>query len=48
MQKARLNAGRGVDPSYGLIVSQSVKTTLASKDRGVDGGKKSRVTNDTS
>jgi hypothetical protein len=39
---------RCVDPSYGLIGSQSVKTNSASKDRGIDGGKKSKTANDTS
>jgi putative transposase len=48
VQKTRLNAGRSVDPSYGLIDSQSVKTTSASKERGFDGGKKSRAANGTS
>jgi putative transposase len=37
----RVDAGRKPEPTYGLIDSQSAKTTLASEDRGFDGGKKS-------
>jgi hypothetical protein len=48
VQKTRLNDGREVDPGYGLIDSQSVKTTSGSEDRGFDGGKKSKAANDTS
>jgi len=39
--KVRTDAGRKPTPTYGLIDSQSAKTTLASNDRGFDGGKKS-------
>lgn len=37
---ARLCAGRTAEPSYALIDSQSVKTTGAADERGIDGGKK--------
>jgi putative transposase len=42
VKKTREDAGRKPTPSYGLIDSQSAKTTLASNDRGFDGGKKSQ------
>jgi putative transposase len=42
VKKTRTNAGRKPTPSYGLIDSQSAKTTSASEDRGFDGGKKSQ------
>jgi putative transposase len=41
VRKVRTDAGRNPTPSYGLIDSQSAKTTLASEDIGYDGGKKS-------
>ena len=44
---ARLVAGREPSPTYGIIDSQSVKTTSASDERGIDGGKKRKVGNDT-
>jgi len=40
VEKVRINAGRKAKPSYALIDSQSVKTTGAAKERGIDGGKK--------
>jgi putative transposase len=40
-RKVRTVAGRKATPTYGLIDSQSAKTTLASEERGFDGGKKS-------
>jgi transposase len=40
--KSRVAMGRSEQPSYGLIDSQSVKTTSASDARGIDGGKKSQ------
>jgi len=41
VKKVRVDAGRNPSPTYAIIDSQSVKTTLASNDRGIDGGKKS-------
>jgi putative transposase len=38
----RIHSGRSPNPTYGLIDSQSVKTTHASEDRGYDGGKKGK------
>jgi len=42
VKKVRTDAGRKPTPTYGIVDSQSVKTTLASDDRGFDGGKKSQ------
>ena len=42
VEKTREDAGRKTTPTYGLIDSQSAKTTLASENRGFDGGKKSQ------
>jgi len=42
VKKTRLDAGRTPTPSYGIIDSQSAKTTSASEDIGIDGGKKSQ------
>ena len=36
----RVKSGRAPEPTYALIDSQSVKTTGASDERGIDGGKK--------
>jgi putative transposase len=47
VEKTRTSAGRSAKPSYSLIDSQSVKTTSASKERGIDGGKKQKVANVT-
>lgn len=44
VQKSRIKMGRKTDPSYGLIDSQSVKTTDKAHERGIDGGKKSKRT----
>lgn len=43
--KTRVNAGRGENPSYALIDSQSVKTTTDAHNRGYDGGKKRKGEN---
>jgi putative transposase len=44
----RMESGRSPEPTYCLIDSQSVKTTGASEERGIDGGKKQRVESATS
>ena len=41
----RKNAGREESPSYAIVDSQSVKTTGASEQRGIDGGKKRKAEN---
>ena len=40
VKKVRKDNGREPSPSYGIVDSQSVKTTSASEERGIDGGKK--------
>ena len=40
LKKIRAKAKRKARPSYGIVDSQSVKTTSASDERGFDGGKK--------
>ena len=41
----RESAGREAEPKYGIIDSQSVKTTGAAQERGIDGGKKRKGVN---
>ena len=48
VKKTRTNAGRGENPSYAIIDSQSVKTVAASEERGIDGGKKRKAESGTS
>jgi putative transposase len=40
VMKTRFESGKAFCPTYAIVDSQSVKTTLAAQDRGVDGGKK--------
>ncbi len=47
VERTREKAGRKPGPTYALVDSQSVKTTYASQERGIDGGKKQRAGNDT-
>jgi putative transposase len=47
VEKTRISAGRSPNPSYALIDSQSVKTTGAAQERGIDGGKKLKDENGT-
>jgi transposase len=42
VSQARDNAGRNTEPTYAIVDSQSVKTTGASEQRGIDGGKKNK------
>jgi len=46
--KTREDAGRSGEPTYAIVDSQSVKTVAASKERGIDGGKKRKEESDTS
>jgi putative transposase len=39
-KQGRILQGRNLDPSFGIIDSQSVKTQYSSDERGIDGGKK--------
>jgi putative transposase len=42
VKKVRVKAERSEAPTYSIIDSQSVKTTSASEERGIDGGKNER------
>jgi putative transposase len=42
VKKDRIRIGRTECPSYGVIDSQSVKTTTSAENRGIDGGKKNK------
>lgn len=48
VKKTRINTGRKERPSYAIIDSLSVKTVVASEERGIDGGKKQKTGNGTS
>ncbi len=48
VEKVRVSAGRKATPSYAIIDSQSVKTTSAAEERGIDGGKKQKAASGTS
>ena len=48
VQLTREKAGRQAKPSYAIIDSQSVKTTGAAEERGIDGGKKRKAESDIS
>ena len=48
VERVRTDAGRNAGPSYAIIDSQSVKTTSAAEERGIDGGKKQKDANGTS
>ena len=43
VELARIAVGREPAPTYGLIDSQSVKTTGGADEKGIDGGKKPKV-----
>ena len=40
VERSRIKMGRTSNPSYSLIDSQSIKTTGAAENRGIDGEKK--------
>ena len=48
VERVRTDAGRNAGPSYAIIDSQSVKTTSAAEERGIDGRKKQKDPNGTS
>jgi len=42
VKKCRIKIGRKAEPTFGIIDSQSVKTTNHAECRGIDGGKKNQ------
>lgn len=42
VKKDRERMGRNSEPSFAIVDSQSTKTTGASEERGIDGGKKNK------
>ena len=48
VKTSREKAGSKAEPSYAILDSQSVKTTGAAKERGIDGGKKRKAGSGTS
>ena len=42
VKESRIRGGKDPNPTYGLIDSQSVKTTNKASERGIDGGKKGK------
>ena len=47
VERVRTQAGQNAGASYAIIDSQSVKTTSAAEERGIDGGKKQKGANGT-
>ena len=45
VERVRTGAGRNAGPRYAIIDSQSVKSTSAGEERGIDGGKKQKDAN---
>ena len=43
VERVRTDAGRNAGSSYAIIDPQSVKTTSAAEERGIDGGKNKRT-----
>ena len=43
VERMRTDTGRNAGPSYAIIDSQSVKTTSAAEERGIDGEKNKRT-----
>ena len=43
VEHVRTDVGRNAGPSYAIIDSQSLKTTSAEEERGIDGGKNKRA-----
>ena len=45
VERVRTEAGRNAGARYAILDSQSVKTTSAGEERGIDGGKKQKDAN---